>query len=108
MCRLNINRHIHRVKRAFSWGVENELIPPMVYQALQAVRGLHAGRTEARESAPVLPVAEGTVKAAEHTSCSGRTRWRSTRRRSTAERSASCLPDEKHPLDSAAPADDRR
>jgi integrase len=41
--------------------VENELVPAVVYQALQTVRGLHAGRTEARESAPVLPVAEGTV-----------------------------------------------
>lgn len=61
MCRSNVNRQIHRVKRAFAWGVENELIPATVYQALQTVRGLHAGRTEARESAPVLPVAVVTV-----------------------------------------------
>lgn len=61
MCRSNINRQIHRVKRAFAWGVENELIPATVYQALQTVRSLPAGRTKARESAPVLPVAAGTV-----------------------------------------------
>ncbi len=61
MCRTNINRTIHRVKRVFAWGVENELVPPAVYQALQAVASLRAGRTEARESEPVLPVDEGKV-----------------------------------------------
>ena len=61
MCRTNINRTVHRIKRVFSWGVENELVPPAVYQALQAVSSLRAGRTDARESDPVLPVDEGTV-----------------------------------------------
>jgi integrase len=41
--------------------VESELVPPTVYQALQAVKGLRAGRSEARESKPIPPVAEGTV-----------------------------------------------
>ena len=61
MCRTNINRTIHRVKRVFAWGVENELVPTAVHQALLAVQSLRAGRTEARESDPVLPVDEGTV-----------------------------------------------
>lgn len=60
-CRTNINRNIHRIKRIFGWGVENELVPASVYQALLSVSGLRAGRSKARESEPVLPVPEGTV-----------------------------------------------
>lgn len=63
MCRTNINRQVHRVKRVFAWGVENELVPVTVYQALQAVQGLRAGRTAARESDPVQPVADDVIEA---------------------------------------------
>lgn len=61
LCRTNINRAIHRVKRAFAWGVENELVPATIYQALCAVTSLKSGRTGARESVPVKPVDQGTV-----------------------------------------------
>ncbi|WLD13130.1 site-specific integrase [Planctellipticum variicoloris] len=63
MCRSNVNRQIHRVKRLFAWGVENERVPAAVYQSLQAVAGLRRGRSKARESAPVAPVPQGTVDA---------------------------------------------
>ena len=55
-CRKQINKHIGRVKRMFRWGVNEELIPGSVYQNIQAVDGLKLGRSEAVESAPVLPV----------------------------------------------------
>lgn len=61
MCRTNINRMIHRVKRAFSWGVENEHVPGANYQALREVKSLKSGRTEARESIPIQSVDQGTV-----------------------------------------------
>jgi integrase len=61
LCRTNINRHISRIKHVFKWAVENELIPPAIFQALQAVGGLRAGRSEARESEPVRPVTEQAV-----------------------------------------------
>ncbi|MEX1230831.1 MAG: site-specific integrase [Planctomycetaceae bacterium] len=61
LCRTNINRTILRMKRVFGWGVENELVPGEIYQALRAVTSLRSGRTEARESEPVRPVDEGTV-----------------------------------------------
>jgi len=32
--RKSINQRIGRIKRMFRWGVENELVPPSVYQAL--------------------------------------------------------------------------
>jgi integrase len=56
-----INQRIGRVRRVFKWAVENELIAPSVLQGLQAVRGLQKGRSQARDTAPVQPVAEAIV-----------------------------------------------
>ena len=47
----------------FGWAVENELLPVHVHQALQRVKGLRKGRSEARETAPVEPVSEAAVEA---------------------------------------------
>lgn len=58
-----INDRISRVKRVFRWLTENELIPPSVYHGLQAVRGLSAGRSGAKETEPVKPVREAFVDA---------------------------------------------
>ena len=52
-----INRRVDRVKRAFKWAAAEELVPVAVYQALRTFPGLQKGRTEARESEPVGPVA---------------------------------------------------
>ena len=62
-CRSHINCEIHRIRRVFKWGVENEYVPASVHQALVAVSGLKSGRSDAVESAPVLPVREATVNA---------------------------------------------
>ncbi len=59
--RTNINREIHRIKRVFKWGVENELVPAPIYQALATVASLKCGRSDAVESSPVEPVAETVV-----------------------------------------------
>jgi hypothetical protein len=56
-CRRQINKQIDRIKRCFRWGVENELVSQAVFGALRAITGLRKGRTEARESKPVMPVA---------------------------------------------------
>jgi integrase len=56
-----VNQRVGRLKRAFRWAVENELVPGAVYQALLAVRGLERGRTTARETEPVRPVPEAVV-----------------------------------------------
>ena len=58
-----INDQIGRLKRMFRWGVENELIPATVYQALCAVAGLRKGRSDARETAPIKPVPESQIQA---------------------------------------------
>ncbi|WP_417385647.1 tyrosine-type recombinase/integrase [Gimesia sp.] len=63
LVRTSINRNIGRIKRMFRWGVENELVNPLVFQAVQAVAGLRAGRSGARESDPVKPVPSHRVEA---------------------------------------------
>ncbi|HEX2973110.1 MAG TPA: site-specific integrase [Tepidisphaeraceae bacterium] len=60
-CRNHVNQSVGRIRRCFKWGVENELVPPSVYQGLTAVTGLRAWRSEASESEPVRPVADDHV-----------------------------------------------
>lgn len=63
LCRALINRRVDVVKRAFKWAASEELVPVAVYHALQSLPGLRAGRTEARETDPVGPVADDVVDA---------------------------------------------
>lgn len=63
ICRTQINARVKRIRRMFRWAVENELVPPGVLHGLQAVQALKRGRTEARESDPVQPVARAVVEA---------------------------------------------
>lgn len=53
LCRSEVNARIRCIRQFFRWGVENELVPVEVTQALQMVRGLQAGRTTAREAKPI-------------------------------------------------------
>jgi integrase len=62
-CRNVINRQILRIKHVFKWAVENEMLDAKVYEALRAVAGLREGKTDARETSPVKPVAESHAKA---------------------------------------------
>jgi integrase len=57
-----VNQRTGRIRRVWKWAVENELLPPSVLQGLQAVRGLQRGRTTARETEPVKPVADAAVE----------------------------------------------
>jgi integrase len=63
LCRNTINFRVGKIRRMFRWGTEAELVPPGVYQALQAVAGLRKGRDGVRETAPVRPVAVEHVEA---------------------------------------------
>jgi integrase len=56
--RTYINNQVNRIKRIFKWAVSEELVPPSVYQGLQTVAGLRYGRSQARETTPVRPVAD--------------------------------------------------
>ena len=64
-----INQNIGRIRLMFRWGVSRELIPVATYQALKTVSGLKAGKSRARETAPVLPVSSEVItKTLEHCS----------------------------------------
>lgn len=56
-----INNRVNRIKRFFKWAVSEELVPPTVYEGLRCVASLKKGRTAARETGPVLPVADEHV-----------------------------------------------
>lgn len=58
-----VNKHVSRIRLVFRWGVEEELVPASVSQALDAVAGLRRGRTEARETEGVRPVLRRDVLA---------------------------------------------
>jgi integrase len=62
LCRTRINAQVKRIRRMFKWAVENDLVPASVHQALCAVAPLKRGRTQARESEPVKPVARAVVE----------------------------------------------
>ena len=63
LSRNTINQHVGRIRRIFRWAVSEELLPVQVHQALATVAGLRKGRGEARESDPVMPVADAMVEA---------------------------------------------
>jgi integrase len=60
-CRKVINQRIGRIKRMFKWAVSEELVPPAVFHGLLTVTGLQQGRTTAKETAPIKPVAHEVV-----------------------------------------------
>ena len=60
-CRSLINKRIDLIKRAYRWASSEELVPVAAYHALKTLSGLRAGKTDARESEPVRPVADELV-----------------------------------------------
>ena len=58
-----INQRLGRIKRVWKWGVSEQLVPETTYRALLTVEGLHRGRSDARETEPVLPVPIAFVEA---------------------------------------------
>lgn len=61
LCRNEVNKRHGRIVRMFKWGVSQKLVPPSMHHGLPQVSGLRRGRTEARESEPVPPVADAIV-----------------------------------------------
>jgi integrase len=62
-CRNRVNKDVSRVRRLFRWAAAKKLVPASVHENLATVEGLRAGRSGARETAPVRPVAEHVVAA---------------------------------------------
>lgn len=63
LCRRYVNALTECLRRAWKWGVSVELVPGETYTRLKSVEGLKAGRSEAKETEPVRPVATEAVEA---------------------------------------------
>jgi integrase len=63
LCRGRINKDVGRIKRLFQWASAKKLVPLAAYQGLLTVCGLRAGRSGAKETEPVRPVADAVVEA---------------------------------------------
>jgi integrase len=63
LSRTEVNRRTALIRQFFVWCAGEELIPAVNIEALRCVRGLEKGRTEARETEPVLPVDDAVVDA---------------------------------------------
>jgi integrase len=61
--RVYVNAQVDRLRRAFRWAASEQLVPAAVYDALKTVEGLRRGRTKARETKKVKPVASEHVEA---------------------------------------------
>jgi site-specific recombinase XerD len=59
--RKHINKQVSRLIRMFRWAASQELVPGQLPFDLRAVSGLPKGRTKARESEPVRPIADEIV-----------------------------------------------
>lgn len=62
LARGTINKYICIIKRMFRWAASEELVHVSVHQALQTVADLHKGRSAARETTGVRPVAPGGIE----------------------------------------------
>lgn len=63
LSRRTVNDRVACVRRMFKWAVSKEMVPDSLHHALQAVAGLQRGRSDAKEMAPVQPVADAVVDA---------------------------------------------
>jgi hypothetical protein len=61
-CRV-INKQVGRIKRMFSWAVENESVPVRVHRTLASVKGLRNDKTAARDKAPVKLLIDAHIQA---------------------------------------------
>jgi integrase len=56
-----VNRRVGRIRFIWKWAAEDGLVPASAWHGLLVVRGLQAGKTNAREIADRLPVPEEVV-----------------------------------------------
>jgi integrase len=62
LARTVINKRVVRIRKLFSWATGEELIPEQVHVALKTLDGLKRGRSKAKETEGVLPIARSVVE----------------------------------------------
>lgn len=61
--RKSINRQVVRIRQIINWAVGEEILPAINLTALQAVRGLREGRSDAKEKPPIQSVDDSVIDA---------------------------------------------
>lgn len=61
LCVNEVNKRIRKIRQIFKWFVSEEIVEPIVWQGLQAVSPVKAGRSTVRATAPVGPAPEAHV-----------------------------------------------
>jgi integrase len=64
LARTTVNSRVNRIRRVFKWAASVEMVPASVVEALRTLDGLREGRTAARETTAIGPVALEHVEAA--------------------------------------------
>jgi integrase len=62
MCRSQINKHIGRIVRVFTWGVEEEHVQSNIVHALQAVKDLRKGEQGTYDNPPRQEVSDDVIR----------------------------------------------
>lgn len=60
--RTTVNQAVNRIRKIFRWGVSKMMVHPNTLAALESLDPLRVGRSPAKESEPVKPVAWDTVE----------------------------------------------
>ena len=63
LARTTVNKYVGMIKRMFDWAVEEERVPASVAYGLRCVSSLKRGRSAAKETKPIKPVADEHVSA---------------------------------------------
>lgn len=63
LCRNTINARCKKIRSVLSWGVSEQMVSAETLAVIRTIAPLKAGRTKARESQPVKPVPEATIRA---------------------------------------------
>ena len=58
-----VNDSMHRIRQMFRWAASEQLISPLIPQALAMVSGLRKGHSAAHDPPPIMPVDDATVDA---------------------------------------------
>jgi integrase len=62
LSRQTVNDEINRIKAIFRYGVSVDIVPTTVLESLRSVPSLAKGRSEARETDPILPVSDEDIE----------------------------------------------
>ena len=62
LARTTINSRINIIKRLYHWAADEQIVPPSAWHAVAVMKNLQRGRSGARETERIQPIAESLVE----------------------------------------------